>query len=196
MKKRISVLLILLTAAGASLFTWTRRAPLETDTDRLPQPAGTDEPLVIAVTPGVETSNPCAFTWAYRDLPDVSAELESALKAVIPEASAHVSAFGEDCVSADGRAVRFSALETDFYVVIPVADLQDNETLGNRIAQILPLMDNFPLSNVSGPKEGFLEIVFRAGEDQRVFRIPLPLGRELREQGLRGAELIGAITSP
>ena len=77
-----------------------------------------------------------------------------------------------------------------------MTDLNDNETLGNFVVQILLILDNFPLDKLSGPKEGFLEITFRAGEDERAFRIPLSRGRQVREQGLRGAELIGAIATP
>jgi len=153
----------------------------------------TEEPLAIDITPSVESSSQCAYTWAYKDLPEISAEFKAAVKALLPEADGHASAFGEDCLSADGRAVSFGAMETDFYVIIPVSDLNDNDALGNVVAQLLPIMDNFPLSKLSGPKEGFLEITFRAGEDQRVFRIPLPRGRELREQSLSGVKLIEAI---
>jgi hypothetical protein len=156
----------------------------------------TEEPLVIAITPSVESSSPCAYTWTYHDLPEISAEFEAAAKALLPEADAHASAFGEDCVSAEGRAVRFSAMETDFYVVISVTDLNDNETLGALIAQVLPALDHFATGSVPGPKEGFIEFTFRAGEDQRVLRVPLPLGRELREKGISGAELIAAIEQP
>lgn len=193
MKKRKSLVLLLITVAGASIFALTRSAPTQTDNDRFSQPALTEEPLVIAITPSEESSSPCAYTWAYHDLPDITVEFASAIKALIPEADARASAFGEDCINADGRAMSFSAMETDFYVTISVADLNDNETLGILIEKILPILDNFPLDKVSGPKEGFIEIIFRAGEDQRVFRLPLSRGRELREQGLHGAELIGAI---
>ncbi|MBI5935647.1 MAG: hypothetical protein HY867_18240 [Chloroflexi bacterium] len=197
MNKRNSLtLIVLLLIAGAFLFALTRSAPSETDNDRLPQPALTEEPLVIAITPSVESSGPCAYTWAYHDLPEVSAEFEAAVKALLPDASAHASAFGEDCVSADGRAVSFSAMETDFYVVISVTDLNDNEALGNLIAQVLPALDHFAIGSVPGPKDGFIEFTFRAGEDQRVVRVPLPLGREFREKGVSGAELIGAIEQP
>jgi hypothetical protein len=196
MKKRKSLILLLITFAGASIFALTRSAPTLTDNDRSSPSALTEEPLVIAITPSEESSSPCAYTWAYHDLPDISAEFATAIKAIAPKAEARASAFGEDCLSADGRAVSFSAMETDFYIIIPVSDLNDNEALGSMVEKILPVLDNFPLSKVSGPKEGFIEITFRAGEDQRVFRIPLSRGRQLREQGLHGAELIGAIEAP
>lgn len=182
-KKRIVGLFAILTAAAASLFA-LRQGTLSANPTLPP----TEPPPTSAAA-----NQPCAYTWAYHDLPEVSAEFESAVKALIPEAEAHVTAFGEDCLDADGRAVSFGAMETDFYVFIPVLELNDNKRMGDLIAKILPILDLFPLSKVSGPNEGFVEITFHAGEDQRVFRIPLPRGRQLREQGLRGGELIEAI---
>jgi hypothetical protein len=38
-----------------------------------------------------------------------------------------------------------------------------------------------------------VEFTFQNGGEQRVVRVPLPLGRQLREQGLRGAELLAAL---
>lgn len=181
-KKRTVGLFAILTAAAASLFA-LRQGTLSAN----PAVPSTESPPTTAAA-----NQPCAYTWAYHDLPEVSAAFESAVKALIPEAEAHALAFGEDCVAADGSST-FNAMETDFYVIISVLDLNDNETLGSMIENILPILDNFPLDKVSGPKEGFVEITFQAGEDQRVFRVPLPRGRELREQGLHGAELIGAI---
>lgn len=196
MKRNHLIFIVLMVVVGVSIFALKRRAPSEADNDRSSPPALMEEPLVIAITPSEESSSLCAYTWAYHDLPEVSAKFESAVQALLPEAEAHATAFGEDCVSADGRAVSFSAMETDFYVILTVSDLNDNETLGNLIAQVLPALEAFAPSSVPGPKEGFVEFTFRAGENQRVLRVPLPLGRELREKGLSGAELIAAIETP
>lgn len=187
MKKRTIGILTALTAAAASLFALTQgtltadiSAPLtETPTETSPA-----------------VPQPCAYTWAYKDLPEVSAELQAAVQAILPEASAHAAAFGEDCVASDGSAT-FGAMETDFYLRIPVADLNDDAALGNLIGQLLPiLLDQFPRERLLGPKDGFVEFTFFLGENQRVLRVPIPLGKELREQGLNGAELMNAIHSP
>jgi len=170
-KKRIVGLFAILTAAAASLFA------LRQGTLRANPTAPPAEPPPASAA----ANQPCAYTWATHDLPEVSAEFESAVKALIPEAEAHATAFGEDCMDADGRAVNFSAMETDFYVFVSVSELNDNETMGDLIAQILPVLDLFPLSKVAGPNEGFVEITFRAGDDQKVFRIPLPRGRQDRK---------------
>jgi hypothetical protein len=149
----------------------------------------TDTPAVT-----VSANQPCAYTWAYQDLPEISAEFEDAVKTVLPEANAHATAFGEDCTAADGSST-FGAMETDFYVILSVADLGDDELLGKLIEQALPILDGFAPPRVPGPKEGFVEFTFRDGEEQRVLRVPIPLGRKLREQGLHGAELVAAIES-
>jgi hypothetical protein len=181
-KKRIIGALAVVTAAAASLFALGQG----TFTANTPAPP-TEPPTALAAA-----SQPCAYTWAYKDLPEISAEFEAAVRAVHSEASARAVAFGEDCVAADGSAT-FGAMETDFYVILSAADLTNDETLGNFIEQILPIMDDFATPRVPGPKEGFVEFTFRNGDNQRVIRVPIPLGRQLREQGLRGAELIGAI---
>ncbi|MFZ5855474.1 MAG: hypothetical protein ACOYZ6_01460 [Chloroflexota bacterium] len=183
-RKRTIGILTVLTAAAASVFALTQ-GKLSAE-----QPA----PPTITPTETVMANQPCAYTWAYKDLPEISAEFEASVKAALPEANAHALAFGEDCVAADGSST-FLAMETDFYVILSVTDLDDYELLGNFIEQVLPIVDGFAPPHVPGPKEGFVEFTFRNGENQRVLRVPLSLGRELRERGLHGAELIAAIES-
>jgi hypothetical protein len=180
--KRTIGILAVLTTAAASVFALTQG---KLSAERRVPPADTP-----AVT--VSANQPCAYTWAYKDLPEISAEFEDAVKTVLPEANAHALAFGEDCTAADGSST-FGAMETDFYVILSVTDLDDDWSLGNFIEQILPILDGFAPPRVPGPNEGFVEFTFRSGENQRVLRISLPLGRELREQGLHGAELVAAI---
>ena len=114
------------------------------------------------------------------------------MQTVIPEADAHATAYGENCVHEDGSAT-FGAMQTDFYVIIPVVGLNDDETLAKYIEQVLLIVDGFAPPRVPGPKDGFVEFTFRKGEEQRILRVPIPLGRQLREQGLQGIELIQAL---
>lgn len=179
-RKRTVGILAVVTAAAASIFALAQEGP------------ATENATPPSATPGIAIVQPCAFTWAYKDLPDISANFESAVQAVLPEASAHATAFGEDCIAADGSA-SFSAIETDFYVIISVADINNEEMLGHLITQILPILDNFAIGSVPGSQEGFVEFTFQAGENQRVIRVPIPLGRELHEQNLQGADVIRAL---
>lgn len=187
-KKQTFGLLAALTAAAASLLTLAR-GTFTADISAPPTATPT------AASPSVPPQ--CAYVWAYHDLPEISAELQAAVQAILPEASAHATAFGEDCIGADGGAVYFAAMETDFYIRIPVTDLNDDAALGNLIAQLLPvILDRFPLEHLQGPKEGFVEFAFFSGENQRVLRVPIPLAMELRGKGLNGTELVNAIQTP
>lgn len=186
MKKRTIGLLAILAAAGASVFALAQ-GTLTPET----APAIPDMPSPTAAAP----SQPCAYTWAYEDLPDVTAELQAAIQKILPEAEARATAFGENCAAQNG-SVTFSAMETDFYVSISVGDLADNEMLGTLIEQALSVTDGFASPRVPGPQVGFVEFTFRNGTEQRVVRVPIPLGKQLRDQGLHGAELLKAIETP
>jgi hypothetical protein len=108
----------------------------------------------------------CAYVWAYQDLPEISARLEQAIGESFPEADAHASAYGEDCVYADGRAV-FGAMETDFYVSLPVADIKDQTALGNHIASVMSIiLDRFPRQEIPGARDGFVEFRFEHSETE------------------------------
>ncbi len=152
-----------------------------------PAPPPTETP-----TPTVPAYQPCAYTWAYKDLPDITSELQAAIQHILPEAEAHATAFGEDCVAQDGSAT-FGAMETDFYIRVPIEDLNDDNALGSIVEQVLPIIDEFPRPRVPGPMDGFVEFTFFIGNEQRVIRVPIPLGIQLRKDGLRGAELLRAI---
>jgi len=197
MNKRKIPLIVSLLIFFSTIFivirAWT---PEAAQIEKSPDLTLTEEPLVIAITPNEVSPYSCAYTWAYHDVPEVRTKFEAAVKAILPEANTNASAFGEDCMGADGRAISFITMETDFYVILTVTDLNDNGALGDLIAQVLPVLDNFAPGSIPGPKEGFIEFTFRVGDDQRVVRIPLPLGRELREKGVGGAELIAAIEPP
>jgi hypothetical protein len=181
MKTR-NTLLVLLAAAGIGIFALAETQSPSVNTD--------GSSLAESVAP-----NQCYYTWATKELPDISAEFQATVQTVIPGAEARASAYGEDCVYADGSAT-FGALETDFYVTVPVADLADDETLGTFIEQILPIVDEFSRPRVPGPQAGFVEFTFKNGAEQRILRVPIPLGKQLREQGLRGVELLEALDIP
>lgn len=181
MKKRTIGILTFLAAAGASIFALTQGTP---------EPSQRPGEVPLAIT--IEATQPCGYVWAYHALPEISAEFQTAIQAILPEAEARAQAFGEDCVTESGSAT-FSPMETDFYVRLAVDDLQDNEALGALIEQVLPIVDEFARPRVPGPQDGFVEFTFFRGSDQRVLRVPIPLGKQLREQGVHGAKLIEAL---
>jgi len=142
----------------------------------------TDTPII---TPAYEQ---CAFMWAYQDLPELTAKVDSSIRALDANASAHANAFGEDCVYGDGQKT-FLAKETDFYVKLPMADLTNQEAFGNWIGQVMPVILSLPPDEVPGPVPGFVEFRFTKSEaEQIIVRVPI---RQYLEIGLgkTGAEL-------
>src|SRR5215204_2146767 len=82
-----------------------------------PTPNGNE----VILTPTYEG---CGYQWAYKDMPELNEPFDEAIKIINTDAKAWATAFGEDCVYADGHT-DFSAMETDFYVHLPVADLSN-----------------------------------------------------------------------
>ena len=111
-----------------------------------------------AVTPAGDIN--CGYQWAYQDLPELSAQFDQAVKSLIPQATAHATAFGENCLGNDGQVIRFLAMETDFYVIAPVQTLGAYETFGNWIAGVMQTVNELPSDRLVGPKPGFVEFRF------------------------------------
>lgn len=123
------------------------------------------------------TSHPptdqCAFSWANSPLDELSAVLESEVKSLNLTASARASAFGEDCIYSDGHKV-FHAIETDFYIDLPVTDLTDFESFGNWISQTMSFINMLSPDMIEGPQSGFVEYSFTKNENEHlIVRVPI-----------------------
>jgi len=142
------------------------------------------------VTPQIPSSgSDCAFSWAYQDLPELSATFDSAVTAIIPNSTSHASAFGENCMGAGGEVIRFGAMETDFYVIVTVTNLNDDETFGNWIFEVMQTVSGLPPDMLMGPNPGFVEFTLEKSTSERiVFRVPI---RQFNESanGMTGEEL-------
>lgn len=134
----------------------------------------------------------CAYTWAYHDLPEISSELQQEVEKVIQNTESHATACGEDCLHANG-STSFTAMETDFYIVIFTGDLMDDQELGNLVENILIIVNKFVTTNIPGPKEGFVEITFRNEEEAHIIRVPIQLGKKILLERIHGADLIRAL---
>lgn len=189
MNKKVAGALVLIAAAGASIFALTKSNPVQEE-----PPATITPQVILTETPSPTAEyKPCYFVWAYQDLPEISADFQAAVQAILPEAEARANAYGENCVAEDG-SYTFGAMETDFYVTIPVADLTDKETLGAIVEQVLVIViEQFPYPMVPGPQDGFVEFSFVAGTETHILRAPILLAKELLEKGLHGAELLEAL---
>lgn len=145
-------------------------------------------PLYIpSVTPN--SYGGCGWQWAYQDLPELTAQFDQSVKGLIPDSNSHATAFGENCLGNDGQVIRFAAMETDFYVRVPVQTLDDYQTFGNWVAEIMQVVINMPADTLAGPKPGFVEFIFEKNTSERItFRVPIQQYKDTA-LGITGAEL-------
>jgi hypothetical protein len=124
----------------------------------------------IPITP---TSENCAFVEATQNLPDVTAQVDQAMKELQPDASGRAEAFGENCVYASSNQFTFSAMETDFYITANVKNLNDDKELGTWIVNVMKIIDVLPSGSISGPQAGFVEFTFKTKDDQKTLRVSI-----------------------
>jgi hypothetical protein len=135
-------------------------------------------------TPEIES---CYFVWAYRDALELTEKLDASVKSINPNARAHATLFGEDCIYADGHSI-FSAMQTDFYVRLPVDNSINEATLGNWMALVLELIVQLPRAEVQG-NYGFVEFWFEKAQANPIF-VRVPIQKYLDEaRGKKGTEL-------
>lgn len=130
----------------------------------------------------------CGYQWAYHSAPELSKSFDAAIKALNPEAEGRAEFFGEDCIHTDGTST-FGAMETDFYVRLPVEDLSKEDDFGNWAAQVMEIVIAVPREELQGPKDGFVEFTFEKNDMERIiFRIPIQQYKS-EAQGKSGTEL-------
>jgi hypothetical protein len=163
MKKSIPYIVLAVLAGAAVLAqSLASEPPLSAETA---PPTLTAEPPTEAPTADSSISQ-CAYTWAYHNADELGAMIDAEMRGFDPAASGNASFFGEDCIYADGHST-FGAMETDFYVRIPVNDLADEELFGNWISQVLRVVLDFPRELIQG-NYGFVEFWFEKSEGEHV----------------------------
>jgi hypothetical protein len=116
----------------------------------------------------------CGFQWAYDDLPDLTLQLDQAVKNLVPNSASRASAFGENCVTSDGQVARFLPMETDFYVTVIVDGLDDHETFGIWMAGVMSIVNGIPPEILAGSKPGFVEFRFEKNTSESIgLRVPI-----------------------
>jgi hypothetical protein len=136
----------------------------------------------------------CGYQWAYKDLPELSADFEKSIQDLQPEAQSSAFAFGEDCVYADGSAT-FLAMETDFNVTLKVTDPASEAELGEWIVKVMQVILNIPKDMIVGPRPGRVGIAFQAGINQKSVTFYLDQYQVL-PSGLSSAEIYQALQTP
>ena len=151
-------------------------------TPHIDQPPNGNETIITPTYEG------CGYQWAYKDLPEINEPFDEAIKIINPDAKAWATAFGEDCVYADGHTT-FSAMETDFYVHLTVADLTDFESFGNWMVQVMNIVEGLPRDLIAGPNPGFVEFWFIKSDTEQIhMRVPNQRYRD-EATGKSGEEL-------
>jgi hypothetical protein len=139
----------------------------------------------------------CAFNWATRALPELSASVQAAMEAAgLENVTATAEAYGETCST--GRPAEtpsFGAMETDFRLTVKVANLTDRDELGSRLEKILIVLDQFPVGTTPGPQSGHVGVSFQADDGQLNLWFHRADGKSAREQGLKGAALLDQLTN-
>lgn len=155
-------------------------------------PAATIPPAteIPTLAPTVDTTyGGCGYQWAYQDLPELTAQFDATVKELISNSKAHATAFGENCLGNDGQVIKFLAMETDFYVFISVEVLDDYETFGNQIAQVMQVVMGFPPERVAGPKPGYVAFRFEKSDAEFVaLSVPIQQYKDTAT-GITGEEL-------
>ncbi len=143
---------------------------------------------------GKDNSAAADIIWAYHDDPELTAKVDEAIRQLDPTASANAQQFGEDCVYEDGHST-FRAMETDFYVHLPVEDLTNEEDFGNWMSEVLQIVIKFPQEQIQG-KYGFVEFWFEKSIDEHVIT-RVPIEQYIAEaKELTGAELFRMFVAP
>lgn len=136
------------------------------DSASMTVPAATE----ISIT--AEADGQCGYMWATHNADELSAMIDEEIRTIDPATSGNASYYGEDCVYADGHST-FSAMETDFYVRIPVDDLKNEEAFGDWISQVMKIVIAFPSEQIQG-NYGFVEFWFEKSESEHVIvRVPI-----------------------
>ncbi len=152
-------------------------------TPNIGQPPDGDFP-----TPSI-SQEACGYQWAYNDLPELTEQLDQTVKTLNQNSTSYATAFGENCMGANGQVVKFLAIETDFYVTLPVTDLNDHETFGNWISQVMQVVNALPSDMLMGSHSGFVQFGFEKSTSERIgLRVPIQQYNET-VNGKTGEEL-------
>jgi hypothetical protein len=154
---------------------------------------GTPTPIVVPSTQLMPSGQDCYYVWSSQDLPELSVELNRRLQAADPAITGGAYSYGEDCVAADGSRT-FNAMETDFQIQVQVADLADQNRMGNALGAAMTVIEELPSSQLQGPRPGRADFEFAAGSGSLRLSVDIA-SYASKADGLQGAPLFDALRS-
>jgi hypothetical protein len=115
---------------------------------------------VIEITPTVNDS--CYYNWATQDLPDLGQRVKGQIEqAGFNNVGVRAHAYGENCIYFSTGAVKyFAAMETDFDITVPVADISDTNVLNGYRGEIQDILNAIPSGDLAGGKLGLITYKF------------------------------------
>lgn len=137
----------------------------------------------------------CAYVWSDQHLPQASLRLLQALQAAgLDRVEVSVSAYGETCVdSGTNEVVSFAPQTTNYTLVVLVTDTAERQVMGDMLAQMITIIEEFHTTENLGGHLGQFEVQFQDGAAVAIFSFPLEQGIDLVKQGLRGGTLLNRL---
>lgn len=156
----------------------------------------TDTPPAPELTAAPVTTEPCGYQWASQPLPSETETLQAALdQAGLSQFTARAEAYGENCVTASGQVAAFLTMQTDFHLLAGVADINDDDLLGQQVEAVLAVLSAFPPGTFPGPQRGYVGITFSQGQQTRRLWFRLASAQQALEEGQRGSALLNWISA-
>ena len=154
-------------------------------------------PSPAAAQTDYPSSEPCAYVWASKDLPELTEELTTLyVPANIPDLQVRASAFGENCLNEDGSIREFLTRQTDLTYSLELG-VSDRQVVGETIGKILEVLVKVPESQFPGSNTG--DMTFQFIESNGLLTTVRGGREELisaYQAGKRGADLLTFLDFP
>ena len=136
----------------------------------------------------------CAYSWAHRDLPDVTTLAQTALDKIdIPKTTIRADAYGEDCIDPNTNTVRgFGAMTTDFYLSVEIPNLSDQTALADYVLNVYTALIKLPSDKLPA-HPGYLDITFTSGAETKHLRTTFDVIKASLDKNLTGAAFLKSL---
>ena len=147
--------------------------------------------------PNPTAEEPCAYVWANQPLDAVSAALQAELTAEqAKQIEFTASAYGENCLNADGSVRRFARMQTDLYVTVT---LEDQLAGSIRSAMDTLIAALYSYSQIMGAEklDGTARVSISSPDMETLhYSFGIESALTAYSDGLRGAALMDALNLP